>query len=316
MENKVSREDERILKTSSLDSATSAYLQRQLTYIRAQALQVTKAPLDAFRVFPVTTDVPAGANTAVQRIYDSVGMAEIVSDYGDDLKRVDIVAQELPVKVVTVANAYSYSITEIQNAAFANVPLEVYRATAARRAIDAKLNKMAWFGDDAHGVVGFLNNKNITEYALPSDGKDSSTKLADKSEDAVLRDVNGLIETVAEQTKQVEQANTVLLAPKAYAHLATTRLANSDRSQLEFLENVHPEITRWMKVGELEGADNGKDMMVAGNFIPEYIKFEIPQRFVQYPVQPKNLEFSVPCVSRTIGVTVNMPLAFVKASGC
>ena len=128
--------------------------------------------------------------------------------------------------------------------------------------------------------------------------------------------MNDFIESIPEQTKQVEQANTVLLAPKAYNHLATTRLKDSDRTILEFLQGVHPEIVRWMKIGELEKADNGKDVMIAGNFIPEYIKFEIPNRFTQMPVQPNNLEYKVPCLSEAIGVSITMPLAFAKASGC
>ena len=82
-----------------LDSAESVFLARQLTYIRTQTLTVKKAPLNAFSVFPVQTDIPSGAETAIQYVYDSVGMAEIISNYADDLRRVDVVAREQAVKV-------------------------------------------------------------------------------------------------------------------------------------------------------------------------------------------------------------------------
>ena len=39
------------------DETTSAFLARELTHIRAQVLQVKKAPLNAFSVFPVQTDI-------------------------------------------------------------------------------------------------------------------------------------------------------------------------------------------------------------------------------------------------------------------
>lgn len=312
----INLDDARILKNTNLDADESAFLTRQLTYVRKQALQVKKAPLNAFTVFPVMTDVPAGAETAVQRIYDSVGMAEVISNYGDDLKRVDLVAKENAVRVVTVGDAYGYNYKELRNAMFANMNLDAMRASAARRAIDAKLNRIAWHGDSAHNVIGFLNNDNITAFSLPADGTSNATELSKKTEENVIRDMNDFIESIPEQTKQVEQANTVLLAPKAYNHLATTRLKDSDRTILEFLQGVHPEIIRWMKIGELEKADNGKDVMIAGNFIPEYIKFEIPNRFTQMPVQPNNLEYKVPCLSEAIGVSITMPLAFAKASGC
>ena len=54
-----------------MDADTSVFLARQLTHIRAQTLTVKKTPLNAFQVFPVQTDIPAGAETAVQYIYDA-----------------------------------------------------------------------------------------------------------------------------------------------------------------------------------------------------------------------------------------------------
>ena len=239
----INLDDARILKNTNLDADESAFLTRQLTYVRKKALQVKKAPLNAFTVFPVMTDVPAGAETAVQRIYDSVGMAEVISNYGDDLKRVDLVAKENAVRVVTVGDAYGYSYKELRSAMFSNMNLDAMKASAARRGIDAKLNRIAWHGDSAHNVIGFLNNDNITAFSLPADGTSNATELSKKTEENVIRDMNDFIESIPEQTKQVEQANTVLLAPKAYNHLATTRLKDSDRTILEFLQGVHPEAT-------------------------------------------------------------------------
>jgi len=72
-----------------------------------------------------------------------------------------------------------------------------------------------------------------------------------------------------------------------------------------------------MKVGELRAAGaGGKDMMIAGYFDPTYIKLEIPNRFQQLPVDRRNLEYVVDCISRCVGVTVSIPFAFVKAVGC
>jgi hypothetical protein len=56
-------------------------------------------------------------------------------------------------------------------------------------------------------------------------------------------------------------------------------------------------------------------MVVAGVFREEYIRFENPVRFDQLPVQPRNLEFVIPCVARTLGVTVNVPTCFATAYG-
>ena len=302
---------------NNLDSAQSVFLARELTYIRTQVLTVKKAPLNAFSVFPVQTDIPSGAETAIQRTYDSVGMAEIISNYADDLKRVDLLAKEESVKVFPLGDSYGYNYREVQNASFANRNLDALRAQQARRGIDLKLNKLAWNGDDAHNIVGFLGNSNITEYTLPGDGTGSSTKISTKTALNVIRDINNFIEAIPTATNQVEQANTILFAPAVYTYLATTpKSEDSDTTLLTFLKGVHPEITRWIKVGELKGAGtDGSDMMVAGYFDPSYIKFEIPTRFNQMPVQYRNLEYVVNCVAEAVGVTVTMPMAFVKCQG-
>jgi hypothetical protein len=307
-----------ILNTGRLDEAQSVFLARQLTHIRAQTLTVKKAPLNAFLVFPVQTDIPQGAETAVQYIYDSVGMAEIISNYADDLRRVDVVAKEQPVKVFTLGDAYGYNYREIKNAQFAGVNLSAMKAQQARRGIDVKINKIAWFGDKEHNITGFLGNDNLSKVELAADGTGSKTALSTKTADQMIRDVNSIIDAIPSATNEVEQANTVLLAPAAYRALSETRIPDAEgQTVLGFLKEVHPEITRWMKVGELKkaGADES-DVMVAGYFDPMYIKLEIPTRFDQLPVQYRNLEYIIDCVAEAVGVTVTMPMAFAKAEGC
>lgn len=300
-----------------LDEAASVFLARELQYVRRRVLDVPKAPLEAFTVFPVQTEVPAGAETAYQRIYDSVGVAKIISNYADDLPRADVVAEENPVKLRDVGAAYGYNVSEIRSAQFAGINLSAMKARAARRSIDEKLNAIAWKGDAAHKIIGFLDNPNFTEVTLPADGTGSKTELNTKTVDKVIRDVNAVIEAVPNATNQVEQADTVLIAPTAYNYLATTpRSDHSDITLLEFLRKTHPEIRRWLKVGALKGAGtNSKDLMIVGKFDPDYVRFEIPQRFNQLPVEMRNLEYIINCMARVIGVTVTMPLAFAKAEG-
>ena len=300
------------------DESASVFLARQLTHIRSQVLTVKKAPLNAFQVFPVQTDIPAGAETAVQYIYDAVGMAEIISNYADDLHRVDVIAKEQAVQVFALGDAYGYNYREVKNAMFAGVNLSAMKAQQARRGIDVKLNQIAWKGDADHNITGFLNNSNISTIALAADGTGSKTTLSTKTTDQMIRDMNNIIDAIPTATNEVEQANTVLMAPAVYRTLSETRIPDGEgQTVLGFLQAVHPEINRWMKVGELKGAGtDGTDMVVAGYFDPMYVRFEIPTRFDQLPVQYRNLEYVVDCVSEAVGVTVTMPMAFVKAQGC
>lgn len=298
------------------DASASAFLARELTYIRARVLEVSRAPLNAFRIFPVQTDVPPEAATAIQRVYDALGVAKIISNYGDDLPRADIAGKEIPVNVVTAGASYGYNVVEIEHAIYAGINLSEWKARAARRAVDQKINSLAWFGDADLGITGFLNNSNLTAVTLAADGTGSSTKFVDKTPDQIIRDINALINAIDVATNNVEFPNMILFPTKAYDHIVMTpRSQYSDLTILGFLRQSHPEL-RFEKVGELDGAGtDGADLMVAGRFDPEVIRLEIPERFRQLPVQMRNLEYVVDCISRVIGVTITIPLAFSKASG-
>ena len=304
-----------------MDEAASVFLARELSVVRRKVLEVPKAPLSAFQVFPVQTEIPAGAETAFQRIYDDVGMAMVINNYSDDLPRVDTVATEVPVKVKDIGAAYGYTLNDVRHSQFTGVSLTVRKALAVRRAIDTRLNKLAWFGDDDYKIIGFLNNPNISVFALPADGNENggtnSTQFKHKTVEQMIDTMNAFLRTIPETTNEIEIPDTVIMPASVYDRLATTpRATHSDITVLEFLQKTHTEIRRWIKVGELKGAGaGGKDVMAAGKFEPDYIQFEIPLRFEQLPVERRNLEFIVNCVCRAIGVTVTYPNAFVKAVG-
>lgn len=303
-----------------LDESASAFFARELTYIRAQVLEVAKAPLNAFRIFPVQTEVPAGAAFAVQRIYDSFGIAKVISNYADDLPRADVAGQETPVTVKTLGASYGYNVVEIEHAQFAGEPLEMYKANAARRAIDQKINQIAWFGDAANGIQGFIDNPNLTAVAIPADGQQNggtnSTQFIHKTPDQIIRDINTLINAIDLATNNVEFPNMILLPTTAFDHLVMTpRSQFTDLTILGFLRQAHPDI-RFEKVQELNGAGTGgTDLMIAGRFDPDVIRLEVPERLRQLPVEKRNLEYVVDCISRVIGVTIRIPLAFSKGSG-
>ena len=305
----------------NFDANYSAIAARMLTQVRAKTLEVTHGKLNAFTVFPVQTEVRAGATTALQRTYDMVGMAKIVANPADDLPLADIFVEETSVKVKQLGIAYQYSVRDLQHAVFSNTPLSTMKASAARKANDVKINKIAWFGDKDNGIIGFLDNPNLSEYTLKNDGEASGTALSSKTAEKQFRDMNEFINTIQDNTDDTEQPNTVLLPPSAYTTLSSTLYTTADgqttKTVLAMLKENHPEIKRWEKIGELKNADStgAKDIMIVGYFDPDYIRLEIPNRFEQMPIQAKNLAFTVPCHSEVIGVTVFRPYCFTKAVG-
>lgn len=311
------RLDQQALNTR-LDATSSAFVANQLTHVRAQTIQVTHAPLNAFSFFPVQTEIPVGAETAKQIYYDMVGMAIIIANSADDLPRADAVAEETAVNVRHVGASYGYSVIELENASFARVPLSTMKASAVKRAIDKKLNDIAFKGDSKYGITGFLQNSNLNEYTLTADGTGSTTTFSTKTAAQMFRDMTAFIESVPIATEYTEQMNTIGIAPEAYLALAsTTYNSTTGLTVLQTLQAQHPEITRWVKLGELIKADStgAKDVMVGGYFAPDYIRLEIPKRFDQLPVEKRNLDYVIDCLASTVGVTVFKPFAFSIAEG-
>ena len=117
--------------TGRFDANESVFFARQLEYVKAKTYDIKRAPLNAMRLFPVSTETPEGATTITYRQYDGVGMAKIVANYANDLPRADVTGKEFTSPIRSIADAYGYNTQEIRSAMFAGVPLNAKKATQA-----------------------------------------------------------------------------------------------------------------------------------------------------------------------------------------
>lgn len=298
------------------DANESVFFARQLEYVKAKTYDIKRAPLNAMRLFPVSTETPEGATTITYRQYDSVGMAKIVANYANDLPRADVTGKEFTSPIRSIANAYGYNTQEIRSAMFAGVPLNAKKATAVTRAQEELVNQLAFAGDADHGLPGLLNNTNIPEVTLAADGTGSSKAFSTKTADKIVRDVNAVINKVLTQSKGVHRANQVWMPLEQYALLATTQNSTaSDTTILDFLRQVNPGVT-FEAVIELDGAGaSGADRMIALENSIDNWQLEIPMMARQYAPQQQGLEFVVPVESRYGGTIIEYPLAFAFADG-
>lgn len=298
------------------DANESVFFARQLEYVKAKTYDIKRAPLNAMRLFPVSTETPEGATTITYRQYDSVGMAKIVANYANDLPRADVTGKEFTSPIRSIANAYGYNTQEIRSAMFAGVPLNAKKATSVTRAQEELVNQLAFAGDADHGLPGLLSNTNIPEVTLAADGTGSSKAFATKTADKIVRDVNAVINKVLTQSKGVHRANQVWMPLEQYALLATTQNSTAgDTTILDFLRQVNPGVT-FEAVIELDGAGSGgADLIFALENSIDNWQLEIPMMARQYAPQMQGLEFVVPVESRYAGTIIEYPLAFAFASG-
>lgn len=313
-----------IIRSTNLDANESVFFSRQLEQIKAQTYDVVYPDLQALNLMPTSNEAGAGANSITYRQFDRRGQAEVISDFGQDLPRSDIVAKEFPTPIVSVGASYGYSVQEIRAAQFAGLNLEQRKANVCRRSVEERINRMAWYGDSNYNISGLLNHPDIVRTAVPDDGTGPSRNFADKTAEQILRDLNETVHAIVRDTNMVEQPDTLLLPVEQRTLIQSTRLASGTDTTIEqYFLNNNGYINEIVSVNELAGAGTGdgvptnagEDVMVAFTRSADKLTLEIPQMFEQFPAQERGLEFIVPCHARTAGVLIYYPRGVAIAEG-
>lgn len=300
-----------------MDADESIFFSKELSQVKAGTYDVKYAALKARQLFPVSKEINPGAEVILYQQYDSVGIAKVISSYADDLPRADIKGKEFTAKVKSLGASYGYSLQEIRAARFAGKPLERRKAEAAKRAIMQKENSIAMLGDSASGLSGFINAANINTVTIPADGTGSSALWTAKDADKILRDMHLVANYSVEVTNGVEAPDTLLLPIEQYNIAATKRIGvDSNMTVLKYFLETSPYIKQVEWVNELKNAGTaGAEVIMAYRRDPMALTLEIPQDFEQLDVEQRNLEFVVPCHSRTAGILVYYPLSITKGEG-
>lgn len=301
-----------------LDSAESIFFAKQLEHVKAGSYDIKYPQLKARTLFPVSMDAGSGSETITYEQYDEVGMAKIIANYGDDLPRADVKGKQFTSPIKSLAASYGYSLQEIRAAKQAGKPLVQRKANAAKKAILTKENEIAFKGDAATGLKGFLNHPNIPLVVLQADGTGASTKWKDKTPAQILRDLHAIANSVNEVTKDIEFADTMLLPLEQFNLIKSTPWSQtgspvtimdvflSQSSYIKKIESVH----------QCKGAGAGAlDRAAVYRKDADVLTMEIPQDFEQLPEQERGLESVVPCHSRTGGIIVYYPMSCAFADG-
>lgn len=304
-------------KSLNLDAVGDIFFARQLEFIQARIYEFQYPTLKSFQLIPINYDVPAGAEYVTATQFQSVGRARIINSYADDLPESGIVGTQLTNPIQGIGTSYRYSHQEIRAAQLANVSLPIRLAEAARRANDQLVDNLAFFGNPAVGMTGFLNNPNVPTQAVPNDGTGASTEWTTKTPDQILRDMNLIVNQVVVQSNEVEMPNTLLLPLEQYTLIASTpRSPNSDTTILNYFLMNNPYIQQVIPVPKLAGAGTGGvDAMVVYERNENKLEMQIPLPFTQYAPQERNLEFVIPCESRFGGVSIYYPLSILIGEG-
>ena len=311
-----------MVENGRFDSAedASVFFARELDQVKSKTYDRQYPELSALNHFPQTSEINPGADTFTFYSYDEVGLAEIISNYSTDLPRVDVFGTPKTVKIRSLGDAYGYSVQEMRAAAFAGKSLDASKASAARRAIETKHNRIAFVGDAASGLVGVFSSDNgVPRYTIPN-GAAGDTKWAKKTAQEIINDVSGMHEAVDEMTNSVEKPDTLMIASNVYALLSRTIISGTAVSVLSFIRDNLDWLKEISPAPELNAKNTscnptGENLAFLYTNDPEKFSVETPMPFYQHPAQNKNLEVEIACESRVAGATFYYPLSAIIGVG-
>lgn len=297
----------------------SIFFARELDYIKSKSYDKIYPEFTALNNFPITHEVPEGAETMTYYSYEKTGMAVIISNYATDLPRADVKGKPTTAMIKSIGDSYGYSIQEMRASRLAGKSLDTRKADSARYAIDRKTNEIAFAGDKEHNLMGMLSTgNNIPLYTLAT--VESKTAWKDKSAAEILADINGMFAYQSKLTHDVERADTLAIPPAQYIDISTRQIPNTGYTVKKFLLENAPYLKEIISAPELAAgsvATNpyGSDVAMLYTNSADKFSLEIPMAFYQYPLQNRNLEVIVPCEERVAGIILYYPLSALIAAG-
>jgi hypothetical protein len=231
------REMPRLDERYRSDANASAFLARQLVFVRGQVERTVYERVRAKEFVPVETGHPRGAATYETQRMDQVGKAKITHDLAGDAPRADVSVTADPRKYVNVRASYGYSVQDLEYAAFANVPLQRWKADACAEVIARGLDLIGQSGDALAGLKGFFNSADVPLFTLGGGEWLTTGTVAE-----ILQDLADIEQQIINNSKDnLALAPYRLVLPSAYeGKLMTTRLdGTSDMSIGQyFLKNA------------------------------------------------------------------------------
>lgn len=305
--------------SARFDASDTAFLARQLEYVRAKTIEIDYPDLKARNYIPIATDIPESAETYVYFARDRVGKAKIIANGVDDLPRIDVSAAERTGKVRNIGDSYGWDLNEMAEAARLGLPLSEMKAKAAREAIEQAIDEVLCLGTTTHpdqigkdfGITGLLNNADVVAQGIINPANDPWSTTPTAAE--MLTDLNTMMNTIVNANAQTYIPDTILFAPAQFALLASTPVG-TDNNQMTVLRSFllnNPYIKNIDQWYRLTGAGAGgtTDRAIIYKRDPSVLEGVVPMDFRSEAPQARNLEFVVPCRGRCGGVKVYKPAA-------
>ena len=290
----------------TMDADGTLFAARQLEYIESRIYMTEYARFKAREVFPINSEASEGHTSITYNVMDYTGKAARLNTHNaTDIPLVGLAMKKVNNPIRHLAVAYGWGVIELKQAQIARLRLQEHNAFAARDVLRKETDSIAWFGDTELGLTGFLDNPLIPKGNAPKTFETSTP-------DEILEQLRGIFAEVLINTKEIEEADTLLMPTKQFDLLQQPRSSLSDKSIIQwFLENNKTTDGRMRKiisVPELAGAGtNDTDIMIAYRKDPMKLEMNLPMDIMIEAPQLRDLFWKVNMRTATAGVIVRYP---------
>lgn len=299
------------------------FLTHQASYIEAEVYETQYPEVQYPTLIPVDESAPEWTKSITFFSVDKVGAADWFHANATDIPLADVERSKFEQGVEMAGIGYRYNLEEIANAIQMGINLDTSRASAALRAYEEFVERVAFTGDTDKGWLGLANQTSVTRVTAAADGTGSSSLWSAKSDDQIARDLNDQLTAVYTTSFQAEVADTILMPVSRFTFLATKRLANLNMTLLQYIQqsNAFTALTgRPLTIRSIFGLDTagngGTARLVFYRRDPNVLKMHLPMRHRFLPVWQRGpLVFDVPGIFRTGGVEVRRPVAMRYLDG-
>jgi hypothetical protein len=297
------------LTTDAIPADRGAFLARQLEFIIAELKELKRPPLNALKLFPISSSIPAGADSYVQRRID--GTAKVVFHRGQGspppVSSVNVYEEKFPIR--TAVTGWRYSIFDLLHGDFAGLNLPAELAKATSRGVDQFLNENCWRGDSSVGLRGVLDAPFVARRFSASNWGTATTG------DTILNDLQAAYIFPYIRSKQTFRPDRCAISPRLFQALKRKRGAGDPETILQAFFMANPELGSdpmavFHECHELQGAgpsDQDVFFWYKGNDSAS-VEHVLPQALTMLPAQDEGFEVMIPGFLRYGGVRMDDPL--------
>jgi hypothetical protein len=305
----------------SRDAQQIAYnfVVNQTTMIETQVVKIQYPDVQYPDLVPV--DTMAGNEWVKSITYfsaDMMGRAEWFHHTALDVPLAELTRDKFERGIEMAAIGYRWTIEEVATAI--NTPglnLTADKASACRRAYEEFVDNTALRGSVPKNMEGLMNSTQIVATTAPADGTSGGTEFADKTNEQVIRDINGALTGIAAGTNWLFYADTVCLPPEVLMGLAGRIIQYTSITLLEWIKTYNVltvQTGRPLTIAGVRGLEKaglgGISRMVAYRRDPQVLKMWIPMPHKFLPVWQRGpMVFDVPGIFRLGGVEFRLPAA-------